>query len=117
MTLESISLARERVFDVVRQKERFLSTHDMVLKKCSSGYWRNDMKQLRYAPGVFLQKEINARFSKDSGILETLVKHLINGDRRISLFTACQLGRYFGTSERIWLDLQKQYDDSRKDSK
>jgi addiction module HigA family antidote len=34
----------------------------------------------------------------------------VHGRRRISADTALRLARYFGTSERFWLNLQGRYD-------
>ena len=35
---------------------------------------------------------------------------IVHGQRRISADTALRLSRYFGTSERFWLNLQARYD-------
>ena len=35
---------------------------------------------------------------------------IINGKRSISADTAMRLGRYFGTSSQMWMNLQSQYD-------
>jgi len=34
----------------------------------------------------------------------------VHGQRRISADTALRLARYFGTSERFWINLQARYD-------
>jgi addiction module HigA family antidote len=34
----------------------------------------------------------------------------VHGTRRISADTALRLARYFGTSERFWINLQARYD-------
>jgi addiction module HigA family antidote len=34
----------------------------------------------------------------------------VHGQRRISADTALRLARYFGTSERFWMNLQTRYD-------
>jgi addiction module HigA family antidote len=34
----------------------------------------------------------------------------VHGTRRISADTALRLARYFGTSERFWINLQSRYD-------
>lgn len=38
------------------------------------------------------------------------VSGIINGKRAISADTALRLGKYFGTSPEIWLDLQSDYE-------
>jgi hypothetical protein len=35
---------------------------------------------------------------------------IVHGQRRISADTALRLARYFGTSERFWINLQARYD-------
>jgi addiction module HigA family antidote len=35
---------------------------------------------------------------------------IVNGKRAISADTALRLGKYFGTSPEIWLDLQSDYE-------
>ncbi|MGE3840544.1 MAG: HigA family addiction module antitoxin [Vicinamibacterales bacterium] len=35
---------------------------------------------------------------------------IVNGTRAITADTALRLGRYFGTSPELWLDLQSDYD-------
>ena len=35
---------------------------------------------------------------------------IIHGQRRITAHTALRLARYFGTSERFWMNLQLRYD-------
>jgi addiction module HigA family antidote len=35
---------------------------------------------------------------------------IVNGNRAISADTALRLGKYFGTSPEIWLDLQSDYE-------
>lgn len=38
------------------------------------------------------------------------VSAIVNGHRAISADTALRLGKYFGTSPEIWLDLQSDYE-------
>ena len=38
------------------------------------------------------------------------INEIVHGQRRISTDTALRLSRYFGTSERFWLNLQARYD-------
>ncbi len=38
------------------------------------------------------------------------INEIVHGKRRISADTALRLARYFGTSERFWLNLQGRYD-------
>ena len=38
------------------------------------------------------------------------VSGIVNGTRAISADTALRLGKYFGTSPEIWLDLQSDYE-------
>lgn len=38
------------------------------------------------------------------------INEIVHGKRRISADTALRLARYFGTSDRFWLNLQSRYD-------
>jgi antitoxin HigA-1 len=38
------------------------------------------------------------------------INEIVHGQRRISADTALRLARYFGTSERFWVNLQARYD-------
>jgi antitoxin HigA-1 len=38
------------------------------------------------------------------------INEIVHGKRRITADTALRLSRYFGTSERFWLNLQARYD-------
>jgi antitoxin HigA-1 len=38
------------------------------------------------------------------------INEIVHGQRRVSADTALRLARYFGTSERFWVNLQARYD-------
>ena len=38
------------------------------------------------------------------------INEIVHGQRRVSADTALRLARYFGTSERFWMNLQARYD-------
>ena len=38
------------------------------------------------------------------------INEIVHGQRRVSADTALRLSRYFGTSERFWMNLQARYD-------
>lgn len=38
------------------------------------------------------------------------INEIVHGKRRITADTALRLARYFGTSDRFWLNLQTRYD-------
>jgi antitoxin HigA-1 len=38
------------------------------------------------------------------------INEIVHGDRRVSADTALRLSRFFGTSERFWMNLQARYD-------
>jgi antitoxin HigA-1 len=38
------------------------------------------------------------------------INEIVHGQRRISADTALRLARFFGTSERFWVNLQARYD-------
>ena len=44
------------------------------------------------------------------GVPPRRINEIVHGKRRISADTALRLARYFGTSERFWMNLQGRYD-------
>lgn len=44
------------------------------------------------------------------GVPPQRIDEIVHGKRGISADTALRLGRFFGTSERFWLNLQSRYD-------
>lgn len=50
------------------------------------------------------------RLAKDISVPARRVNEIIHGKRSISVDTALRLSRYFGISERFWLNLQIRYD-------
>jgi antitoxin HigA-1 len=38
------------------------------------------------------------------------INEIVHGERRITADTALRLARFFGTSERFWMNLQARYD-------
>jgi addiction module HigA family antidote len=68
-------------------------------------------------PGEILAEEYLAplgitqhRLAVDIGVPPRRINEIVHGKRRISADTALRLARYFGTSERFWLNLQGRYD-------
>ncbi len=50
------------------------------------------------------------RLGKDMSVHPRRINEIIHGKRSISADTALRLSRYFGVSERFWLNLQARYD-------
>ena len=50
------------------------------------------------------------RLAKDISVSPRRINEIIHGKRSISADTALRLSRYFGLSERFWLNLQARYD-------
>lgn len=44
------------------------------------------------------------------GVPSRRINEIVHGKRRISADTALRLARYFGTSDRFWMNLQNRYD-------
>jgi addiction module HigA family antidote len=68
-------------------------------------------------PGEILSEEflvplrISAyRLAKDLGVPATRIHAIVTGSRGITGDTALRLGRYFGTSAQMWINLQARYD-------
>ena len=50
------------------------------------------------------------RVAKDISVPARRINEIVHGERAITADTALRLARYFGTSERFWLNLQARYD-------
>jgi antitoxin HigA-1 len=50
------------------------------------------------------------RLAKDIGVPPRRVNEIVKGKRAITADTALRLSRYFGLSERFWMNLQSRYD-------
>ena len=50
------------------------------------------------------------RLAKDINVPPRRINEIVHGKRSISADTALRLARYFGLSERFWLNLQSRYD-------
>ena len=74
-------------------------------------------KSLPIHPGEILLEEFlkpfeisQYRVAKDIGVSPRRINEIVHGKRAITAATALRLARYFGTSERFWLNLQTCYD-------
>jgi addiction module HigA family antidote len=57
------------------------------------------------------------RVARDISVPPRRINEIVHGKRAITADTALRLARYFGTSERFWLNLQSRYDlETEKDS-
>ena len=68
-------------------------------------------------PGEVLQADFleplgvsQYRLAQDISVPARRINEIVHGKRRISADTALRLARYFGTSERFWMNLQGRYD-------
>ena len=50
------------------------------------------------------------RLAVSIGVPPRRINEIVHGKRRISTDTALRLARFFGTSERFWINLQARYD-------
>lgn len=68
-------------------------------------------------PGEILQEEFlepmgitQYRLSKDLSVPPRRINEIVHGKRAITADTALRLARFFGTTDRFWLNLQARYD-------
>ena len=68
-------------------------------------------------PGEVLQEEFlrplglsQYRLAKEVSVPARRINEIVRGTRAVTADTALRLARYFGTSERFWLNLQSRYD-------
>ena len=50
------------------------------------------------------------RIAKAIDVPARRINEIVHGKRRVTADTALRLARYFGTSDRFWLNLQTRYD-------
>ena len=50
------------------------------------------------------------QLAKQIGVPARRINEIVYGQRRVSADTALRLARFFGTSERFWINLQSRYD-------
>lgn len=68
-------------------------------------------------PGEILSEEFliplgisQYRLAKDTSVPPRRINEIVRGTRAVSADTALRLARYFGLSERFWINLQARYD-------
>ena len=68
-------------------------------------------------PGEILREEFMrplgitvSALARDIGVPANRISQIVNGKRALSADTALRLGKYFGVSPEIWLDLQSDYE-------
>jgi antitoxin HigA-1 len=68
-------------------------------------------------PGEILMEEFlkpmgisQYRLAKDINVLARRINEIVQGKRSITPDTALRLSRFFGLSERFWINLQARYD-------
>jgi len=76
-----------------------------------------DMVMAPVHPGEILLEEFltplavsQYKLAKEIGVPARRINEIVHGQRRISADTALRLARFFGTSERFWINLQARYD-------
>lgn len=50
------------------------------------------------------------RLAKDISVSPRRINEIVHGKRAVTAGTALRLSRYFGTSDKFWLNLQTAYD-------
>jgi addiction module HigA family antidote len=68
-------------------------------------------------PGEILREEFMrplgitvSALAREIGVPPNRISQIVNGKRAFSADTALRLGKYFGMSPEIWLDLQSEYE-------
>jgi addiction module HigA family antidote len=68
-------------------------------------------------PGEILMEEFlqplelsQYQLAKELSVPARRINEIVHGERRITADTALRLARFFGTSERFWMNLQARYD-------
>src|ERR687888_291876 len=78
---------------------------------------RDPRKLAPVHPGEILLEEFltplglsQYRLARDTSVPPRRINEIVRGSRAITADTALRLARYFGTTERFWLNLQAHYD-------
>src|SRR5216684_766953 len=86
-------------------------------RRLSLGVFMPRRKLAPIHPGEVLNEEFlgplgisQYRLAKETSVSPRRINEIVHGTRAISADTALRLARYFGTSERFWLNLQARYD-------
>jgi addiction module HigA family antidote len=66
-----------------------------------------EVLQLEYLEPLGLTQH---RLAVAIGVPPRRINEIVHGTRRISADTALRLARYFGTTDRFWMNLQGRYD-------
>jgi addiction module HigA family antidote len=68
-------------------------------------------------PGEILREDLMrplgitvSALARDIGVPANRISQIVNGKRALSADTALRLGKYFGMSPEIWLDLRSDYE-------
>jgi addiction module HigA family antidote len=68
-------------------------------------------------PGEILREEFMrplgisiSALARDIGVPANRISQIVSGKRALTADTALRLGKYFGMSPEIWLDLQSEYE-------
>lgn len=74
-------------------------------------------KMLPIHPGEVLEEEFlrplritQYRLAKEIRVPARRINEIVHGKRAITADTALRLSKYFGTSERFWMNLQTRYE-------
>ena len=74
-------------------------------------------KSLPIHPGEILQEEFlkpmgisQYRLAKETNMPPRRINEIVHGKRSITANTALRLARFFGTTDRFWMNLQTRYD-------
>lgn len=77
----------------------------------------NKRKEPPVHPGEILLEEFlkpmnisRHQLAKDINVSVGRINDIVHGERSVSADTALRLSRYFGLSERFWINLQSKYD-------
>ncbi len=57
------------------------------------------------------------RLAKDLGVDPRRIHALVEGQRAVTAETALMLAKYFGTSAKLWMGIQSQYDLEREEDR
>lgn len=79
-----------------------------------------EMKKEILSPAAFLAEKLRAKkmtlreFVKESGLTHEVAYEIFQGERKINYYTAHKIAQVFGTTTKVLMNLEKQYQRSKE---
>ena len=106
-SLDDLRVPPGNRLEALRGDRRRTTTEDGMGKKILSPVHPGEILQMEFLEPLGMSQY---RLAKGLRVPPRRINEIVHGERGISADTALRLARFFGTSERFWLNLQNRYD-------